>query len=70
MEITPGTFFYGQWKEVTTPTYISYWFYNVTNKEEFLKGGVKPVVHEIGPYTYRYNIHLSSKQRLALYMYV
>jgi len=58
MQISQGTFFYEDlWKEVVTPTYLDYYFFNVTNKEEFLKqsppGSVKLRVEEVGPYRYR-----------------
>ena len=57
MEITEGTFFYDQWKVVNTPTYMAYWFFNVTNKDEFLNqnpaGSVRIKVQEVGPYVYR-----------------
>ena len=58
MQISKGTFFYEDlWKEVVTPTYLDYYFFNVTNKEEFLNqsppGSVKLKVEEIGPYRYR-----------------
>jgi len=58
MQITKGTFFYEDlWKEVVTPTYLDYYFFNVTNADEFLNqspaGSVKLKVQEIGPYRYR-----------------
>nr|XP_002123211.2 platelet glycoprotein 4-like isoform X1 [Ciona intestinalis] len=56
--VVPGTVMYNlNWYDVKTPVYRSFYLFNVTNKEEFLaqKPGkyVKPVLQEIGPYTYR-----------------
>jgi len=48
---------------------MSYWFYNVTNAEEFLsqKTGeyVRPRLSEIGPYVFRY-----SKKKLSDKFYI
>uniref|UniRef100_H2Z5H1 Uncharacterized protein n=1 Tax=Ciona savignyi TaxID=51511 RepID=H2Z5H1_CIOSA len=53
--IAPGTTMYDNWISVATPTYISYYLYNMTNSEEFLARGpyVKPNLVEIGPYVFR-----------------
>ncbi|CAK8672096.1 unnamed protein product [Clavelina lepadiformis] len=56
--VVPGTLMYDlNWKDVKTPVYRSFYLFNVTNKEEFLAQTpgkfVKPILQEIGPYTYR-----------------
>ncbi|XP_078495226.1 platelet glycoprotein 4-like [Ciona intestinalis] len=54
--IAVGTLMYDNWIEVATPTYISYYLYNMTNGDEFLaprKPYVKPNLQEIGPYVFR-----------------
>lgn len=41
------------WKKPPIDIYIKVYIFNITNAEEFLKGGVKLKVEEIGPYVYQ-----------------
>nr|XP_045623544.1 lysosome membrane protein 2-like isoform X2 [Procambarus clarkii] len=47
-----GTNVYQKWKLPPVVPYLFIYFFNVTNKEEFLEGS-KPVLQEVGPYCYR-----------------
>ncbi|XP_056424684.1 lysosome membrane protein 2 isoform X2 [Hyla sarda] len=47
-----GTEVYHDWLNPPPPIYMQFYFFNVTNPLEVLDGE-KPVVDEIGPYTYR-----------------
>ncbi|XP_071786399.1 lysosome membrane protein 2-like [Asterias amurensis] len=50
--LVEGTIAYDTWKETPTPVYMQYYMWNLTNREEFLNGGI-PVFKDVGPYTYR-----------------
>uniref|UniRef100_A0A3B4WZ59 Scavenger receptor class B, member 2a n=1 Tax=Seriola lalandi dorsalis TaxID=1841481 RepID=A0A3B4WZ59_SERLL len=52
MTLTEKSRVFESWKNPPPPVYMEYYFFNVTNPEEFLKGG-KASVKQIGPYTYR-----------------
>ncbi|KAJ8402135.1 hypothetical protein AAFF_G00373700 [Aldrovandia affinis] len=50
--LTEGSRVFESWKNPPPPVYMQYYFFNVTNPDDFLKGG-KAVVTQVGPYTYR-----------------
>uniref|UniRef100_A0A8C7Q570 Uncharacterized protein n=1 Tax=Oncorhynchus mykiss TaxID=8022 RepID=A0A8C7Q570_ONCMY len=47
-----GSRVFETWKNPPPPVFMQYFFFNVTNPDEFLDGA-KPVVSQVGPYTYR-----------------
>nr|ABM84461.1 scavenger receptor class B, member 2 [synthetic construct] len=47
-----GTEAFGSWEKPPLPVYTQFYFFNVTNPEEILRGET-PRVEEVGPYTYR-----------------
>uniref|UniRef100_A0A8I5NFI9 Scavenger receptor class B member 2 n=1 Tax=Papio anubis TaxID=9555 RepID=A0A8I5NFI9_PAPAN len=50
-----GTEAFDSWEKPPLPVYTQFYFFNVTNPEEILRGET-PRVEEVGPYTYRLNI--------------
>ncbi|XP_063066759.1 lysosome membrane protein 2-like [Engraulis encrasicolus] len=51
--LTEGSKVFDSWKNPPPPVFMEFFFYNVTNSEEFLAGQEKARVVEVGPYTYR-----------------
>uniref|UniRef100_A0AAV2IU76 Lysosome membrane protein 2-like n=1 Tax=Knipowitschia caucasica TaxID=637954 RepID=A0AAV2IU76_KNICA len=47
-----GSRVFDSWKRPPPPVYMEFFFFNVTNVEEFL-AGAKPRVKQVGPYAYR-----------------
>ncbi|KAG8515212.1 Lysosome membrane protein 2, partial [Galemys pyrenaicus] len=47
-----GTETFDTWKSPSLPVYTQFYFFNVTNPEEILRGEI-PRLEEVGPYTYR-----------------
>lgn len=47
-----GSETFASWEKPPIPVYSQFYFFNVTNPEEILKGE-KPRLEEVGPYTYR-----------------
>ncbi|KAJ8956253.1 hypothetical protein NQ318_014985 [Aromia moschata] len=56
-----GSQAFGWWAKPPVVPTIRVYIYNVTNADEFLNNGSKPVVEELGPYVYVH--HLLTKQR-------
>ncbi|XP_055930524.1 protein croquemort-like isoform X2 [Argiope bruennichi] len=48
-----GSQSYSYWKDVPVPIYIHFYFFNITNPEEIWALTNKPVLEELGPYTFR-----------------
>lgn len=48
-----GTESYTNWLDPPVPVYMQFWVFNVTNADDVVKKGAKPVVEEVGPYSYR-----------------
>ncbi|XP_022654689.1 lysosome membrane protein 2-like isoform X2 [Varroa destructor] len=53
LPLKPGSESYNGWKKVPFPIYQRFYYFNVTNPDEFLNFGEKPVLEEVGPYTWR-----------------
>lgn len=45
---------YKEWIKPSTPIYMKYYVFNVTNPNEIFEGLEIPNVTQIGPYSYRY----------------
>ncbi|XP_017263415.1 lysosome membrane protein 2 isoform X2 [Kryptolebias marmoratus] len=50
--LVEGSRVFESWKRPPPPVFMEFFFFNVTNVDEFLKGD-KPELVQIGPYTYR-----------------
>ncbi|XP_053266680.1 lysosome membrane protein 2 isoform X1 [Pleuronectes platessa] len=50
--LVEGSRVFDSWKTPPPPVYMEFFFFNVTNVDEFLKGA-QPEVTQVGPYTYR-----------------
>nr|XP_046231033.1 lysosome membrane protein 2-like isoform X2 [Scatophagus argus] len=50
--LVEGSRVFESWKTPPPPVYMEFFFFNVTNVDNFLEGA-KPVVKQVGPYTYR-----------------
>ena len=53
MELKPDSLVYNEWINASTPIYMQYFMFNLTNAEEVMEGAT-PNVTQIGPYSYRY----------------
>ncbi|KAL0596061.1 Lysosome membrane protein 2 [Plecturocebus cupreus] len=54
-----GTEAFDSWEKPPLPVYTQFYFFNVTNPEEILRGET-PRVEEVGPYTYRLPLDILS----------
>lgn len=52
LELRPDSPAYPYWHSMSFPMYMKVFFWNVTNSEEVLLEGARPVLRELGPYTY------------------
>ena len=56
MTLEEGHMTYEQLRDPTVPIYKSFYFFNLTNPEEFEEGIAIASMEEIGPYSYRLGI--------------
>ena len=52
MVLVPGTALYPKWKDFPLPVITKVYFFNVTNSEDFMNKGAKPILQEVGPYVF------------------
>ncbi|CAG7728108.1 unnamed protein product [Allacma fusca] len=52
--LEPGTKAYELWETPASSSYLGFYFFNLTNAEEF-SNGAKAILREMGPYIYRVN---------------
>ena len=53
LQLEPNTEASKVWKDIPVPIYQRIYFFNVTNPTDIERHGAKPVLVEMGPYTYR-----------------
>ncbi|XP_057312469.1 lysosome membrane protein 2-like [Hydractinia symbiolongicarpus] len=78
LTMTPGNDAYDNWLNPPNGVYMKYYFFNYTNVEE-IKAGAKPLVKQIGPYTYKGIVkntvvasdqfHITYKEKLTYYFH-
>ncbi|XP_076330790.1 platelet glycoprotein 4-like [Tachypleus tridentatus] len=51
--LADGTTTYENWKNIPIPMYMKLYIFNVTNPSDFMNNNAKPIVEEIGPYTFK-----------------
>ncbi|CAB3365605.1 Hypothetical predicted protein [Cloeon dipterum] len=53
LTMSEGSFIFNLWLKPPVPVFLKVYIFNVTNADEFLKGGVKLRLEQVGPYVYR-----------------
>jgi scavenger receptor class B, member 1 len=53
LALKPGAQSFGWWSKPPVTPFIRIYVYNVTNADEFLNNGSKPILDELGPYVYK-----------------
>lgn len=51
-----GSQAFGLWKKAPVPVYNRFYFYNVTNPQAIEREGAKPILRQIGPFTYEVSV--------------
>lgn len=53
LQLAPNSLIFDLWKKPPMDVFLKVYIFNITNTEEFLQGGVRLKVEEIGPYVYQ-----------------
>lgn len=51
--LKPGSQSFGWWSKPPVEPTMKVYVYNVTNADDFLNNGSKPILEELGPYVYK-----------------
>ncbi|XP_013790099.1 scavenger receptor class B member 1-like, partial [Limulus polyphemus] len=51
--LAEGTTMFENWKNIPVPIYVRIYIFNVTNPADVTFNGAKPVLEEVGPYTFK-----------------
>lgn len=52
LQLRNGSETFEKWRNITIPIYIKFYFFNVTNPNDIIRGKM-PILQEIGPFTYQ-----------------
>uniref|UniRef100_T1IKB5 Uncharacterized protein n=1 Tax=Strigamia maritima TaxID=126957 RepID=T1IKB5_STRMM len=53
LRLVNGSDIYTKWVESDFPVYMQFYFFNVTNHDTVFTNGNKPILQQLGPYTFR-----------------
>lgn len=56
LELENNTLTYEYWKQIPAPLYMSVYLFNWTNPEATLQTGDLPILQQLGPYVFKYEI--------------
>lgn len=48
-----GSTSFKQWRDIPFPLFVNIYIFNVTNPDDFLRNGSRPILQQLGPYSYR-----------------
>jgi hypothetical protein len=57
VELKEGSETFKNWKSPSSQVYMQYFMFNLTNPSD-VQNGSKPSVKQVGPYSYRFVIHV------------
>lgn len=56
LKLINNTQTYRLWQQIPAPLYMEVYLFNWTNVEESLQRGDKPILQQLGPYVFKYEL--------------